>query len=63
MTYFDIAINAMFTGIGTAVGLWIFETYLKKKADKIHEKVTTGDLGIKIPDSQSAIDKMLGRKE
>ena len=62
MTYIDLAINAVFTGIGTAIGLWLFETFFKKKAEAIHEKVKTGDLGIKIPDTQDALDKMLNRK-
>jgi len=59
VTYIDLAINAMFTGVGTAFGLWVFETFFKKKVETIHEKVKNGEINVKIPDSQSVIDKML----
>lgn len=60
MTYIDMMINALFTGIGTATGLWIFEKFFKNKAEVIHEKVKNNE--IKFPDTQSALDKMLNKK-
>lgn len=31
--FLQLAINAVFTGIGTATGLWIFESFLKPRVE------------------------------
>lgn len=35
--YIGIIINAMFTGIGVALGNWIWNMYLENKVKKLHE--------------------------
>lgn len=60
MTYIDLAINAMFTGVGTAFGLWIFERFFKQKADVLHEHVSKVE--IKIPKSDDVVNNILNKR-
>lgn len=35
----EAAINAIFTGIGTSIGLAIYELYIKKNIHKTHKNI------------------------
>jgi hypothetical protein len=37
--YIGFIVQGLFTGIGTATGLWTYEKYIKPKLDKGHEQI------------------------